>query len=472
MFRFGTRTVALHVAVGLAVAAACTRTEDPVEYYRSSASAGTASAGTASGGKGSGSAGKGSSSGGGGKPAMNDGGSSAQGGEGDSPIEAGGAGGEGPVTPEPPIDFGCGDAPISSGPFSRRALRAAAAECAQWHYCRFEGGARALVDSLDEYSAMPSEQTLATARDAYSRAFSLASLIELLQFGPYPSQSTSAGKDQYQGKGYRENVYSWPQSSRCRVEEQIVGRGYAQSMKAVLVSARGFFALDYLLHYDGSDTECAPNSTAAKAWATLGEEDLVAAKVDYAVALGNDLLDQAQQLRADWSPDKGNFTPQLVDTLGYPSEQEAMKAMAWSLLYIERDVKDWKLGIPAGHTTGAPVSVAEAAYSGLKIEAIRQNLLGFRALYQGCGPEGEGHGFDDWLREAGHPELAQEIIDAYVGAQAAADASPELDAATPEQLEQLYQAIRLLTNLLKNDLFGAGSPIGLTLPPGLEGDTD
>jgi predicted lipoprotein len=335
-----------------------------------------------------------------------------------------------------------------------------------------ESGARALADALDDYAAAPTEESLSTTRAAFADAFLLTSAAELFQFGPYSSQSTSAGKDSYQGKGYRELIYSWPLSSRCKVEEQLVARTYVQGMNAVLVNARGMFALDYLLHYPGSDTECTPTSATGKAWPSFGPEELAAGKLEYAQALGNDIWEQARTLRSAWSPGEGAFAPLLVETTGYPSEQEAMKVLAWSLLYIERDVKDWKLGLPAAHTASAPVSVAEAAFSGLKTEAIRSNLRGFRGLYQGCGADGEGLGFDDWLTEAGHPELAAEIVSAYVDAQAVADASPSLDEASPAEVEALYQAVKRLTDLLKNDLFGAGSPIGLTLPPGLEGDTD
>jgi hypothetical protein len=267
-------------------------------------------------------------------------------------------------------------------------------------------------------------------------------------------------------------MYSWPLSARCRVEEQLVLRGYEQSMKSVLVNGRGLFALDYLLFYPGADTECTPNSTTGKTWPTLSTDEIDAGKRAYAAALGEDIVLQAQTLRRAWASDGEDFAPKLVDATGYPSEQEAMKVLSWALLYVEREVKDWKLGLPAGHTATAPVSVAEAAFSGLRTAAIRQNLRGFRGLFQGCGPDGEGLGFDDWLSEAGHGELASDILTAYTAAQAAADDAPELDQASPEELEQLYGAVKHLTDLLKNDLFGAGSPLGLGLPRGIEGDTD
>lgn len=462
------RRAAFALASAVAIGVACSRTSDPVEHYMSASPVGT---GTASGGKGSSSGGKPATSGGqaGKAPAVS--GSEAVGGS-DDMVAQGGQGGALDMPPEPPTDFGCGDAPVSNAAFSRRELRSAAAACAQWHYCRFEGGAQQLADELAMHAAAPSAETTAAVHQAYAQAFSLLSVNELFQFGPLASQAESAGKDGYQGKGLRELMYAWPLSARCRVEEQIALRTYTKSMSSVLVAGRGMFALDYLLYYPGNDTACSPNSSTGKAWPTLGDDGVTAGKLEYATALGDDILAQAQALRRAWATDGGNFTPVFVDASGYPSEPEAMKVLSWALLYVEREVKDWKLGLPAGHTATAPVSEAECAYSGLKTAAIRGNLRGFRGLFQGCGPNGEGLGFDDWLTEAGHAELAQDILTAYDAAQAAADDAPELKDASPEQLEALYQAVKHLADLLKNDLFGAGSPLGLALPKGIEGDTD
>jgi uncharacterized protein len=459
---FRSKRAALFVLGAVGVASACTRTPDPVEHFQSRSTGPSGGGSRSQSGAGS-VPGAGTSSPG-------EGGTEAAGGE--VSVDAGGQGGDSTGVPEPPTDLGCGDAPVSSGAFTKKALRAAAAECAQWHYCRFEAGARELADELNDYLAAPTADGLARARAAHATAFALASQNELFQFGPFASPSESSAKDKYQGRGLRELIYAWPQSARCGVEEQLVTRAYAQSFDRVRLNARGLFALDYLLHYPGSDTECTPTSATGQAWTAWTEEDLAAAKAEYAAALGDDVLLRAQELREAWAPDGGDFTPVFVDTTGYPSELETMKVLAWSLLYVERDVKDLKLGLPAGYTAPGTVSVAEAAFSGLKVEAIRENLRGFRGLFQGCGPDGAGLGFDDWLTDQKHGELADEIIQAYVAAQAAADDAPALDQMTPAELDALYQAVKRLTDLLKNDLFGGGSPLNLTLPPGLEGDTD
>jgi hypothetical protein len=120
----------------------------------------------------------------------------------------------------------------------------------------------------------------------------------------------------------------------------------------------------------------------------------------------------------------------------------------------------------------APVSSQEAPFSGVSSENLRQNLHGFRSLFQGCGEDGEGIGFDDWLVEAGHADLASRLLTALAGAQNAVAAAPPLEQATPAELETLYRAVKALTDPLKGEMFGTGSPLNLKLPMGVEGDTD
>jgi hypothetical protein len=141
-------------------------------------------------------------------------------------------------------------------------------------------------------------------------------------------------------------------------------------------------------------------------------------------------------------------------------------------VYVEKEVKDWKLGIPAGYTLSSPVSGPETPFAHVGTPALKANLRGFRALFEGCGGGGQGLGFDDWLRSAGHDELSDELLAALSGAEAGLDQLGPLHTASSAQVEAAYQAVRKLTDLLKGDLFGAGSPLNLKLPSSVEGDTD
>jgi len=385
-----------------------------------------------------------------------------------------GEGGELGVAGEgnPPPDDGCGDPPISTEPFSKRALRSAAAECAMWHYCRFAARASTLDTRVSIHVAAPSAETLELARTAWRDAMSTWSTVELFQFGPLASSADSAGRDGVHGEGIRDLVYSWPLDTRCRVEEQLASQAYKQGFGGVLVSSRGLTALEYLLFYEGNDTACNPGSATANVFGSLETGELAARKLAYLGAVSRDVLENARHLVDRWAPAGGDFFETFVAAQGYEDEQQALTILGWALLYVEREVKDWKLGIPAGFTLSQPVNGPEAVFAHAGTDAIVENLRGFRRLFQGCGPAGEGLGFDDWLTAAGHGELGADILRALDAAEAAAESFPPLDAATPAELESFYFTVKALTNLLKSDLFGAGSPLNLKLPMTVQGDTD
>jgi predicted lipoprotein len=434
-------------------------TEPPTEYWATSSKAG------AGGSNGNGRSG--ASAGGRAEQqppeAMGGGGTEAPG-----QASAAGSGGES----QGPIEDECGAAPVSTSAFTLAALRSAAAECAGWQYCRFETSARRMQAAVDAHATLHSAESLAAARAAWLESMSLWSEVELFQFGPLGSKSEAAGRDPYHGQGIRDLIYAWPAVGRCKVEDQVIGQGYASSWNTVVISGRGLSGLEYLLFYPGGDSACPPSSSTSKVWATLSEAELQTRKLEYATALAEDVAKRAAALTQVWLPSGGDFASTFVSAAGYPSGQEAMNVLAWSLVYIERELKDWKLGVPAGYTLTHPVSTPEAPYARVGTENIRGNLRGFRSLFEGCGPAGQGLGFDDWLIAADQAELARDMLLALDAAQAAADAFPGLDVATAEELDGLYVAIKALTNLLKAELFGAGSALNLKLPAGVEGDTD
>jgi uncharacterized protein len=505
------RTISVRIGASLAmllgVFGACT-TEDPREHFRGAAQGrpigsgsapghggtGSIGAGSRAGSSGSATGGKGSSTGGGGGGgATASGGDSGEvgvgsndgfGGEAGEPPTTSGTGGVGSGgsatggsgasagSGAGPVDS-CGERPVSSEPFSKRALRAAAADCAVWHYCKFEAKAVRLEASAATLAAEPTPERLETARSDWRDAMAAWSAIELFQFGPLASRATSEGKDFVHGQGLREFVYSWPRFTRCRVEEQVASEKYAtQGFANVPITSRGLFGLEYLLFYPGSDSACAATSSTATTFASLDGAELTARKHRYMTAITGDVLATTRTLLSLWSPSGGNFRETFVNATGYADEQQALTILAWSLVYLEREVKDWKLGVPLGVTASHPVASPEAPFAQAGTANILGNLRGFRALFQGCGAGGEGLGFDDWLSEAGHVELGQDIVRALDAAELFTSTFPPLDAAAPSDLENFYSTIKVLTDYLKSDLFGAGSPLNLDLPDGVAGDTD
>ncbi|MBK6460311.1 MAG: hypothetical protein IPF92_04785 [Myxococcales bacterium] len=386
------------------------------------------------------------------------------------------------ATPElpPPIDAGltpdaaalpvgplaCGARPATTAPFSKRALLGAAADCAAWHACTFANAAHVLSLTVASDAKDATSESRALAQLAYRQAMAAWSGVELFQFGPVAEKVT----DKYHGRGLRAYVHPWPDTSRCQVETQIAGRGYAQGFDLVFPSARGLFAIEYALHYPGRDTSCTPSSTGAAAWAALSPDALAKAKGDYAVAVARDVSTRAAALHAVWTPTGESFKAKLLAADGYGSEQEALNVVAWSLLYPELQVKDLKLGSYAGFQTAPPIP--ESPFARLDVENVRANLRGFRSLFMGCGPEGEGLGFDDWLVAVGDPGLARDLAAHFATALAAADAFPPFQQATEAQFVDFYLKVRPLANLLKTNFFGSASSLNLKLPASAASDTD
>ena len=119
-----------------------------------------------------------------------------------------------------------------------------------------------------------------------------------------------------------------------------------------------------------------------------------------------------------------------------------------------------------------PAPIPESPFARLDIENVRANLRGFRSLFMGCGPEGEGLGFDDWLVAVGDAALARDVASLFATALAAADAFPPFQQATEAQFIEFYLKVRPLANLLKTNFFGSASSVNLKLPAGAASDTD
>lgn len=382
-----------------------------------------------------------------------------------SPDSGGSSGGTDAALPDAPI--ACGDAPATAGAFTKRALLAATADCAAYNACVFVNAATELRAATRQHASTRDEATRGPARDAWKRAMTAWSTMELFQFGPAASKAL----DPYQGRGLRTFVNPWPQASRCEIEKQIASREWEKAgIATVLPSGRGLSAVEYALFYPGVDTACLPGSPTGQAWPTFAPADLVKAKADYALAASENVLAIGDELRRSWGTEGDDFKAKLLAHEGYGSEQETLNVVGWAMFYVEKEVKDLKLASYAGVQATPPNP--ETPFAQVDIENVRTNLRAFQSIFRGCGAAGAGIGFDDWLIEAGHGALANDIVAAWTNAVAAADAFPPFGQATQAQFRVLYDAVKPLTDLLKTSLFGSASPLNLRLPASAASDTD
>ncbi len=365
--------------------------------------------------------------------------------------------------------------------FTHAALLKAFGDCALARHKDFVPLAASLRDATRAYASAPGADSLAAAQQAWRVALERWQELELFRFGPGGSSAEPGGKD------LRNNIYFWPDLNNCQVDLALVSRAYQMGAAAVSVSARGLGALEYLLFYAGDFNSCPAGAainagnTGSTPWDLLGTEELKRRRRDYAIAIADDVFVQANALVSSWDPSGDNFLAQFT-TAGmgstlFPRAYDAFNVVDNALFYWDKELKDFKVAIPAGlsdvcATTTCPEAV-ESRFSGISNLNMRGNISGFRLLFQGCGSNYSGLGFDDWLRAVGKADLAERMTNALVAADQAVAALPlpleQMLAANLPQVIALHTALKAVSDPLKTEFVGA---LNLELPTAAQGDND
>lgn len=289
-------------------------------------------------------------------------------------------------------------------------------------------------------------------RDAAATAWNEAMLVwqraELMQVGPAgPSAFVVGGED------VRDEVYSWPTVSRCRVDEELVANEFGAEgfFDAALVNVQGLDALEYLLFYDGPDNACDASSTinADGSWDALGADELARRRAAFAAFAAAEVARYASDLAATWGPG-GDYADWLVragdEDSPYEDPAAAVDDLVTAVLYLDVRVKDRKLA-------ATTVDALESPLSGRSKEHVLANLEGLRLVLLGGEDAEAAYGFDDFLEALEQPDLAVQVLTALddaIAAVEAVDGSFE-DAVTadPGALSSAQSAVNVLDDLLK-----------------------
>ena len=360
--------------------------------------------------------------------------------------------------------------------FSKRALLAAAASCALNRMEAFRAHALTLRTETKAFAQDPTSVRRSAAQQAFLAAYASFQQVELFRFGPVARMM-----DDPAGKDVRDRIYAFPQANPCMVDQRIVDKKYTSAFTSLLIGARGLSALEYLLFNSGSQNACADAVGINKSggWVALGASGMKQRRADYAAAAAKDVVAQMDGLLAAWSSDGGGFADALRNGGGevYDGEQAALNAVSHGLFYLEKEIKDLKLGLPLGLVEGcvtAPcLERVESPYAKVSTDNLRQNLIGFRRLFEGCGKNGTGLGFDEWLREVGASDLANDMVRSLADAQASLDTlDPALEQTLASNVDKalaVHAAVKKLNDLLKTDFV---TTLNLDLPMGAVGDND
>lgn len=340
----------------------------------------------------------------------------------------------------------------------------------------FAGAAGDLPVAIDAYCDALDAGTPGSTRDdaqaAWRTAIDRWQRAEALLVGP-------AAMDH---RTLRDRIYSWPLLATCSLDRDTASRfadpaGYDISSK--LINERSLTAIEYLLFATSPDHTCL---TTPAGWDALGSE-LPRARCRLAEALALDVAAQAATLETAWRPDGGNYAGELA-TAGQSgssiaSAQAAVNQVSDGLFYVDTMVKDMKLGESAGISLNVCGTVdepclreVEHAFSDHGTAAIRANLAALREGFTGTAAI-DGPGFDDFLIELGHADVAARMTGELDAAIAAAAALPDsfltaLDADYPKVVAA-HAAIKLFTADLKSQFLAL---LDLELPDDVAADND
>lgn len=361
---------------------------------------------------------------------------------------------------------------------TRAAVLEAVGVCAASLYAEVDAAAAQLANATSTAAASPDPAAAQAARDAWIATIDAWQQAEVIRVGP-AGPATSPG-----GKGMRDLVYSWPLVSRCLVEQKLAAKSYesASFFATALVNMRGLAALEYLLFYEGTDNECSASASinTSGAWAALSADDLAARKRAYASAAAADVAAQVKALATAWSPSGGNFAAEVAaagqDGSIFSTDRVALNVVSDGLFYVDTELKDGKLGKPLGLVECASAACPEAVesrYARRSRAHVKNNLIGFRRVFDGCDAAGNV-GFDDLLTALGQGALAADMSANVEAALAAADALPGDDIAAAletdkEKVAALHAAVKKITDALKTELV---TVLDLELPQSVEGDND
>jgi predicted lipoprotein len=344
--------------------------------------------------------------------------------------------------------------------FDKHALLASMANLTTAELGTFAAQADALVLATETNATAPTNEHRDTAREAFRGAVKAWQRLEVMQFGPAALPSLPGGQ------GLRDEIYAWPATNRCAVDQLLAKGGYADAatFPKTLVNVRGLGAIEHLL-FDADATNACSAANALNvdgSWSAIANE-LPQRRADYANQAAKLVADAAHALEHAWAPDGGNFAAAL--TMPSPTFDgdvaRALDAVAYAFGYLDTKTKDLKLAVPAGLASCASKSCPEAlelAEAKLSKLAIRENLLAYQKLFHGGAPfDDTALGFDDWLEALGATELRSEVAASISACIAACEAIEEDDLALaiendPKSVEDLYFAVKKTTDLVKSQL--------------------
>lgn len=312
--------------------------------------------------------------------------------------------------------------------------------------------------------------TLTDARAAFGVAIDAWESADAVLVGP-------AAMDNRTLRGL---IYSWPLIAPCTIDEDTARRhanATSYDVSTRPLNARSLSAVEYLLYTDTATHACA---TVPAGWNGLGA-NLPLARCQLALAIATDVAVKTQQVSDGWVDYATELATAGESGSSITSEQVGVNLISDGMFYVDKLVKDMKLGEAGGIAINSCNAVMEPCLREVELRlsdrstfAIRNNLAAFKAVFTGIPLAGEaGPGFDDFLIGLGHQDVADRMTTNIDAAIAAATALPDsfMGALSTDYAKVVatHAAVRSITEDLKSQFL---TLLALDIPDDVATDND
>ncbi|MGJ8680953.1 imelysin family protein [Paraglaciecola sp.] len=315
------------------------------------------------------------------------------------------------------------------------------------------------------------KQTL--AKQSWREAMAVWQMAEVMQIGPLIENNSAL----------RNKIYSWPNTSSCAIDQDVVlAEQDSYDINTRTASRKGLDAIEYLLFNPVLSHSCTVFGTEPEGWNNRPDSEKTEARCQFAKLVATDLVSNSQTLLTAWNGTASaegyaDILKNAGQNTTFNNVHDAVNDVSDGLFYIDTFTKDAKLATPLGVFANdcglAPcVQNVESPFAFNSLQNIINNIQGLNLIFLG-GETEASVGFDDYLIDAGATETAQqmrtdlnEVSEFALGIQKSLTELLEQD---PEQVQQVHDQLKKVTDNLKNDFIQS---LALELPATSAGDND
>lgn len=252
-----------------------------------------------------------------------------------------------------------------------------------------------LVTSVESFQHTKSIEKLREAQEKWLAMLKVWKRLELYNLGAVEDSFIHFEINRWETN--INNINSYVNGSETINEAFIASKGS---------SSKGISAIEYLLFSSEANTRILQTFTTDANYQR---------RLQYLVALAENLQTKATELKALWVADEQNFISSLESGIS-GSQNQLTNAM---IVLIEEIVIS-KLGNPLGNSNGGTVNPAilEAHRSATSLTIIQEHLNALKRCYLGSFRDDVIRwGYDDYLRLIGNEDLNNKVLEAFENCQ-------------------------------------------------------